>query len=107
MRLGVLSVTSLPAKCTEPRSGVWKPAIIENKVVLPAPLGPISATISRCCTTTLTSSTARKPPKLLATPSTLSSGSAMTAAQAFPAPPGQPGKAVGQEQHHDDQHHAI
>src|SRR6185369_255738 len=81
--------------------------MIENKVVLPAPLGPISATISPGMTWALTLSTARRPPKLLQTPLTVNSGSAIATSPRLEASPRDAGKAVGQEQHHDDQHDAV
>src|SRR5260370_9699176 len=51
--------------------------MIANKVVLPAPFGPIRAVIRPAWTLSETLSTASNPPKRLLTPSTRSSGSAM------------------------------
>src|SRR5262249_31418569 len=53
-----------------------KPLIMANSVVLPAPLGPISAVIRPTSTASETFSTASKPPNALQTRSTRSSGSA-------------------------------
>src|ERR1700756_4619180 len=62
-----------------PSLGSKNPLIMENSVVLPAPLGPISAVIRPASTASETLSTARRPPKRLNTRSTRSSGSAMGA----------------------------
>ena len=56
---------SRPAKRTVPLSGARKPEISANAVVLPAPLGPMSATISPSPTVNVRSFTACKPPKRL------------------------------------------
>ena len=61
-----------PQKEIAPASGANDPAIMLNKVVLPAPFGPITAKISPGFTSRLTPSTASKPRKRLVTPSTLS-----------------------------------
>src|SRR5690606_24693186 len=63
---------SVPRKRMRPWSGGMTPATRLNKVVLPAPLGPISATISPRATDSDAESTARKPRKLFETPSTSS-----------------------------------
>src|SRR5207247_10357239 len=55
-----------------------------NRVVFPAPLGPISARRSPGCTSRPTPSTARRPPKCLATPSSLS---ASMTCYSHPSPP--------------------
>src|SRR4029077_3212918 len=57
--------SSRPKADTEPASGLWKPMMRLNAVVLPAPFGPISARISFSRTVKLTSCTARRPPKRL------------------------------------------
>src|SRR5262245_9615929 len=49
-----------------------------NSVVLPAPLGPISAVISRARAVKLRSLTATRPPKRMVRCSTVSSGAAVT-----------------------------
>src|SRR6186997_261300 len=53
------------------------PATRLKSVVLPAPLGPISARRSPGATVRLTPSTARRPPKCLATPSSRRTSSAI------------------------------
>ncbi len=40
-RCGFMEVTSVSNRCTEPRSGTCSPLITLNRVVFPAPLGPI------------------------------------------------------------------
>src|SRR5215472_14297568 len=62
-----------------PSPGGRNPLMMENSVVLPAPLGPISAVIRPAATASETSSTARRPPKRLNTRSARMSGSAMGA----------------------------
>src|SRR5215475_10582248 len=62
-----------------PSLGGRNPLMMENSVVLPAPLGPISAVIRPASTASEALSTARRPPKRLNTRSTRSSGSAMGA----------------------------
>src|SRR5574343_631573 len=49
------AVTSAPAKCTLPESGFRAPETWWMKVVLPAPLGPMSAWTSPASTLKLTS----------------------------------------------------
>ena len=58
-------VMSAPARRTLPESGCIAPAIRLKHVVLPAPFGPISATIPFSGTLNDTSATARRPRKLL------------------------------------------
>ena len=53
----------IPSMVTDPLVGAISPASIRIVVVLPAPLGPSSATISPCATSRLTSSTAMRAPK--------------------------------------------
>src|SRR5580704_7777471 len=60
-----------------PLLGLRNPLIMANKVVLPAPFGPIRAVMRSGSTSSETLSTASNPPKRLLTPSTRSSGSAM------------------------------
>src|SRR5690625_6635655 len=59
-----------PARVTRPSSGTMAPAIRLKKVVLPAPLGPNSPTISPCSRCRSTLATACRPPKRLPRPST-------------------------------------
>ena len=59
--LGFPPVMSRPSRRTQPAfTDVW-PLIMLKVVVLPAPLGPISATISPALTANETPFTARKP----------------------------------------------
>src|SRR5579862_5747419 len=109
MRCGFRPVMSAPNARTRPRSGRMKPAIIANSVVLPAPLGPISATMRPSGTASETSRTAARPPNDFARPSTSSIGdTGIGDADALaPAEPRQAAQPVGQEA--DDQHqdHAV
>ena len=72
-RCGGWPVMSWPANTTRPVSGVRKPDMSANKVVLPAPFGPIKALRRPSFTDRLTFCTAFKPPKDLPTPSICSS----------------------------------
>ena len=56
-----------PPSMTVPVVGMYIPVRQLKKVVFPAPLGPISPTISPSCTCMLTSSTAVRPPKRIVT----------------------------------------
>src|SRR5688572_2685528 len=69
---GARPVMSAPRKRTLPSSGAANPVMAANKVVLPAPLGPISAAIEPSATSRLARSTARRPPKILLRPRTSS-----------------------------------
>src|SRR5712692_10846728 len=57
-----------PSKMTAPSVGAKIPVMQLNKVVLPAPLGPMRANTSPFGTSKVTSSTATRPPKRLVTP---------------------------------------
>ena len=59
---GGRAVMSFPAKMMRPASGVWNPEIRLNSVVLPAPLGPITAVTPPSTTSRSTASTATSPP---------------------------------------------
>src|SRR5215218_703770 len=64
------NVTSSPSSRILPSSGRWKPVIVLSRVLLPAPLSPISPSTSpslTCRSTPLRTDTA---PKFLTTPST-------------------------------------
>src|SRR5579864_9383749 len=74
MRSGEVLVTSRPASATAPDDGGSSPLMILNKVVLPAPLGPMMARRSPGSTERLTSRNAWTPAKFLHTRSRLSSG---------------------------------
>src|SRR5881394_3446959 len=63
-----------------PALGGAKPAMIENSVVLPAPLGPISAVMRPAGASNDARSRASRPPKRFDTCSTRNSGSTMAAA---------------------------
>ena len=69
---GGRSVTSSPAKCTEPADSGTKPVTASIRVVLPAPLGPIRPTNSPSATSRSTSWTACSPPKVTVSPLVLS-----------------------------------
>src|SRR3984893_11391553 len=60
-----------------PAVGRWKPVMIENSVVLPAPFGPISAVMRPVSAVNETWSSARRPPKRFDTRSSWSKGSAL------------------------------
>src|ERR1700732_4316862 len=76
MSYGCSPTISRPNADTEPESGRWKPVMRLKLVVLPAPFGPISATVSFSFTVKLTSCTARRPPNRLLSPR-MTSASAM------------------------------
>jgi hypothetical protein len=64
------AVASAPAMTTRPLSGASSPAITRSRVDLPEPLGPSSAVSAPSGAVSVTSSRARKAPKLLVTAST-------------------------------------
>src|SRR3954464_5007710 len=66
-RSGRLAVMSLPLNRTLPVVGLYSPVMQLKKVVLPAPLGPISETMPFSGTLKLTSLTATRPPKTFET----------------------------------------
>ncbi len=92
---------SRPRNRTLPPSGLVKPAMHANSVVLPAPFGPIRATISCAPTSSDTWSTAARPPKAFESP--LTSSTALFLA----ASPKQPCQAVGQPGDNGDQNGAV
>src|SRR5437899_112470 len=99
-RVGASSdVTSWPAKRVIPASGLRSPAIWPISVVLPAPLGPMTACVSPSGTSRSTRSVARRPPKLLLSPRITISGSAI--AQDLSRQ--EPEQAALGEEHHEDQ----
>ncbi len=59
---GAMAVMSAPSNTMRPLLGATSPVIRLNKVVLPAPLGPITASASPPSTTRLTASTALSAP---------------------------------------------
>src|SRR3972149_11391755 len=99
-----------PRKRISPSSGTKAPAIMLKQVVLPAPLGPISATIWPSSTSKDASDTARRPRKLLEIERTDSSVSAMAvpfAAREAQAPcKGRP-DSIRKEHDHDQQAGAV
>src|SRR3984893_6389902 len=76
MSCGLRPTISRPKASTEPWSGRWKPVMRWKLVVLPAPFGPIRASVSFSFTVKLTSCTARRPPNRLLRPR-ITSASAM------------------------------
>src|SRR5688500_13876916 len=88
-----MPVISRPSKRTVPASGSRKPVMRLKSVLLPAPLGRMTARNSARATSKDTSSVAARPPKRLRSPRTLKSGSATKVAH----------DAVGH--HHDDGDH--
>src|ERR1700685_4234738 len=98
-----------------PLLGVRNPLIIANKVVLPAPFGPMSAVIRPACTPSETLSTANNPSKRLLTPSTRSNGSAMgllrpqrfQGSETLPRLEQQSGNAARGESHDQDKNAAV
>ena len=60
---GLADVMSCPASTIRPASTGMNPDTRSNIVVLPAPFGPMTPTISRSWTSNVTPSTARMPPK--------------------------------------------
>ena len=71
---GPIPLTRLPASRTSPRSGDTSPPIELNRLVLPAPFGPISPNISPSATENVTSTLAATPPNVFETPSTSKNG---------------------------------
>ena len=100
-----MPVMSCPSSSTRPLLTGWKPAMQANRVVLPAPLGPISATMRPSSTCSEALSTARRPPKILVSPVTLQHQSCLPRWGA--AAPEQVDQAVGQVGDDDDQQAAV
>src|SRR5258708_14925363 len=92
---GLRRVTSTPLKTMRPTSVGSTPEICAMRVVLPAPLGPISACTSPRMTSSVTSSVATTPPKRLETPRSSSMGFLQ-----------QSGDALGRQHHDGEQHNA-
>ena len=87
---GFRPTSSTPASLTEPASGASCPPTMLKQVVLPAPFGPISASISPAPRSKLTRSTARTPPNALARSRTASTGALMPCRGASCAMPASP-----------------
>src|SRR6185312_11946339 len=105
MRSGASPAMSRPAKRTPPPLGARSPESRLISVVLPAPLGPISAWTPPPCTSSETSLTAARPPKRFDSRSIRSTGSAT--ARSHPPPHhaelvAQAADALGQQQHRED-----
>src|SRR5450755_4978878 len=103
-----------------PPVGVRKPVISANNVVLPAPLGPITAVMLPLATVSDASRTASSPPNRLDMPSTAKIGSAniLSVMRGLPRLLGRPlqqpaqprdniGHAARRESDHQNQHDAI
>ena len=92
---------SVPLNLTRPVSGFKKPEISAKRVVLPAPLGPISATIFPSGTSRLASETARKPPKFLERERTSSITATDDALHKLLKQAHKPARQVGQDKDQD------
>src|SRR5262245_55565755 len=101
MACGARPAMSRPSNAMRPASGRRKPLTTLNSVVLPAPLGPISAVTVPACTSKPAPSTARRPPKRRRTSSTTSRPSSGIEVELLLLPE----QALGPEGHerHDDQ----
>src|SRR5262249_5138842 len=94
MLCGCIPAMERPAKRTSPDPGWYTPVITLNTVVLPAPLGPITLTISRFPTCRSSSQSACRPPNDSERPSrSRTDPSARAPLTAAPPPP--PGAARG------------
>src|SRR5512139_1102511 len=93
---------SRPLKRMRPESGERCPVMRWNSVVFPAPLGPMTATISPASTARFAPLTARKPPNEQTADSTLSTGFL----HGTEPPDGEPEDAVRQEDDHEGEYDA-
>src|SRR5437660_888557 len=96
---------SAPANEIVPKSGIRNPEIRLNKVVLPAPLGPINAVIRPSRAASQTSATAARPPNRLLT--CLTSSMFWFRRTRAPETVAKPHQPVGEEAQHDDQQRAV
>src|SRR5687767_12783375 len=97
--------SEVPTKRMSPASGRTNPEIWANRVVLPAPFGPISAEIEPASTVSDTAFVATTPPKRLVTPTISSMARArQQAAQRDAAEAEQP---VRHERYHEHQQHTV
>src|SRR6476661_2712856 len=113
-RCAGMPVISAPRWKIRPSLGVRNPLMMENKVVLPAPLGPMSAVIRPVSTANEALSTASRPSKRLHTRSRRSNGSAMGALRRARPRPRKTQAQVGDEprdplrrERYDQDHHAA
>src|ERR1700674_193237 len=106
MRSGDMPVVRTPARSTSPIVGRSSPLITLNSVLLPAPLGPMSARRSARSIERETPSSATTPPKRLVTDSTWSSGMFAAASDHRPERREEAGEPARREQHDRDQHSA-
>src|SRR5580692_13099764 len=117
-RCGGRPVISAPSKVMAPLLGDRKPVTIANRVVLPAPFGPIRAVMRSGSAVKDARSSASKPPKRFVIRSTRSSGSPTGALQGCgcsrargPEPTAQivndAGDAARREGDHQDQDAAV
>lgn len=86
-------VTSRPSKCTVPALGRIAPLIRLNRLLLPAPLGPITAVICPARASKLKSCTARSAPNCTLKP--LTQRTALTWRPSLPGPARTRGPGVG------------
>src|SRR5262245_35565030 len=114
-RCAAMPVISAPRWKIRPSLSVRNPLMMENRVVLPAPLGPMSAVIRPASTANEALSTASRPSKRLQTRSRRSNGSAMGALRQA-RPQARKTQAHGgdeacnplrRERHDEDEHAAV
>src|SRR5882672_6496623 len=108
---GGVPAMSRPSKMMRPAVGASCPVSRLKKVVLPAPLGPITACRAPSWTSRVTALTAVSAPKALVSPSVLTRGIGLHGggpAGRAPRPEARPrlDDAAAEEQHHDDEGHA-
>src|SRR5215813_2017938 len=103
---GAMPVMSRPFNTTSPASGRRWPVMRLNRVVLPAPLGPMIALIEPGATVKLTPLTARKPPKLLVMPRTSSTGGPPLPLRRAHQALGRPGEAARKYEEQEDENGA-
>src|SRR6185437_281277 len=100
-----MPVTSEPRKLTLPAVGLCAPVITLNRVVLPAPLGPMNPQICFSGTSKLTSFKAATPPKYFVRVFT---SRIFTSSPEKPHQPAQESdQAVGFQQYNCNEHRAI
>src|SRR5689334_10654965 len=98
---GAMPVTSRSLNTTRPSSGSRCPVIRLNRVVLPAPLGPMIALIDPRGTVNETPPTAMKPPKFLESPRTSSTRGPPE--ETTPEPEYRAGQPAREDEQEDDQ----